>query len=81
MTATIYYRPVGPIKQTLDIWAPSAFITSMERAFGPLPQRLSAADIPTLRGMSSTAESLNNPYADIIAKIELYGEIEIWAES
>lgn len=79
MSATIYYRPVGPVKQALDIWAPSTFISAIERAFGPLPQRLSAADIPTLRGMAATAEA-HNPYADIVAKIELYGEIEIWAE-
>jgi hypothetical protein len=81
MSANIYWKAVEPTRGTrLSSWAPSAFIASVEKAFGSLPTVLTEADVPTLKGMAAMCvDAGGNPYEELIEAIETSGAVEIWA--
>lgn len=86
MSASIHWRPLETENARIDVWAPSSFLSSMKRAFGyEAPWRLGESDIAVLRGMAATHDNgeKNNPYLEMIRKIENDGEprrIEVWPE-
>lgn len=80
MSATIHYRKVGKSDPYLkNVMAPSAFIESMERAFGRFPVELGSQDICALRGMKAMHNGEHNPYTELIEIIERFGLVEVYA--
>ena len=83
MGATVYYRQISKRDEHLDVWCPSAFLNRLAEAFGVLPLKLTAKDIPVLRGMAVVhgrpPVNFENPYSQVIEAIEQYGEIELHA--
>ena len=78
MSATIFWEPISTKAKSLRVMAPSSFISTMERANLPLPNTFSASVIPTLRGMAATMNDENNPFNELIEKIEKYGSVSVW---
>jgi hypothetical protein len=78
MSANIYWEPVSTKAKTLRVMAPSSFISAMERADLPLPNTFGESAIPTLRGMAATMRDENNPFTELIEKIEKYGPVTVW---
>ena len=74
MSASILWAQVKPIEgKSLSAWAPSAFIESIEKAFGGFPCDFGPDDIPKLSGMASMCrDGGGNPYQEIINRIEKY---------
>ena len=73
MSATIFWEPALTKAKSLRVMAPSSFISAMERA-----NTFSASVIPTLRGMAATMNDENNPFNELIEKIEKYGSVSVW---
>lgn len=80
MSATIFWEPVSIKAKSLRVMAPSSFISAMERADFPLPNTFDKSSIPTLRGMAATMNDENNPFNELIGKIEKYGSVSVWYE-
>lgn len=82
MSASIYWCQVRPVSgERLSAWAPSSFISSIEKAFGGFPCDFGNGDIEKLKGMASMCnDGGGNPYQEIINRIEKYGVIRVWAE-
>jgi hypothetical protein len=80
MSATIFWEPVSIKSKSLRVMAPSSFISAMERADFPLPNTFDKSSIPTLRGMAATMNDENNPFNELIEKIEKYGSVSVWYE-
>lgn len=78
MSANIYWEPVSIKTKRLRVMAPSSFISTMERANLPLPNTFDESAIPTLRGMAATMNEENNPFLELIEKIEKYGSVSVW---
>ena len=78
MSANIYWEPVSIKTKRLRVMAPSSFISAMERANLPLPNTFDESTIPTLRGMAATMNEENNPFLELIEKIEKYGSVSVW---
>ena len=78
MSANIYWEPVSIKTRRLRVMAPSSFISAMERANLPLPNTFDESAIPTLRGMAATMNEENNPFLELIEKIEKYGSVSVW---
>lgn len=78
MSANIYWEPISIKTKRLRVMAPSSFISAMERANFPLPNTFDESAIPTLRGMAATMNEENNPFLELIEKIEKYGSVSVW---
>lgn len=78
MSANIYWEPVSIKTKRLRVMAPSSFISAMDRANLPLPNTFDESAIPTLRGMAATMNEENNPFLELIEKIEKYGSVTVW---
>lgn len=78
MSANIYWEPVSIKTRRLRVMAPSSFISAMERANLPLPNTFDESAIPTFRGMAATMNEENNPFLELIEKIEKYGSVSVW---
>lgn len=81
MSNSIYWRQAKPTDcKHFPCETPSAFIVSIERAFGDLPRTFDCESIPTLAGMSATQPDTKNIYRRMIEAIDKYGAIEVWAQ-
>lgn len=78
MSANIYWEPVLTNAKRLRVMAPSSFISALERADLPLPNTFDESAIPILRGMAATMNEENNPFQELIEKIEKYGSVSVW---
>lgn len=80
MSATVMYQPVKG--KSLDIGAPSSFLSALERAFGNRPWTLSGGDYHTLMGLAAGLGSDDQRAAcEQLAKaVQDHGEIRVWAE-
>lgn len=81
MSANIIYRQAILIKgKCLSCYAPSAFITTMEKAFGQFPLVLDENAIPRLEGMAVMCNDAGgNPYQELIDAINSMDKIEVSA--
>lgn len=83
MSATIHYRvlkpPEGYLKQ---VGSSSWSIESMRRAFGEYPWVLGAESLTKLEGMAATCDEKQNPFRELIKKIEKndgsHVDVEVW---
>ena len=80
MSATIFWEPISIKAKSLRVMAPSSFISAMERADFPLPNTFDKDSIPVLRGMAATMNDENNPFNELIEKIQKYGSVSVWYE-
>ena len=78
MSANIYWEPISTKAKSLRVMAPSSFISALEHADLPLPNTFGESAIPTLRGMAATMGEENNPFKELIEKIEKYGSVSVW---
>lgn len=76
MGASIYWRPVKPGK-SLSVGGRSAFVEALKLH---QPIRMTAADIPFLRGLAAGNADFANAVDEIIEAIEKHDEIEVYAE-
>ena len=80
MSATIFWEPVSTKAKSLRVMAPSSFISAMERANLSLPNTFDKSSVSILRGMAATMNDENNPFNELIEKIEKYGSVSVWYE-
>lgn len=86
MSASICWRALPTNNKTLDVAAPSSFITAMSRAFQyEPPWTLGEGDLPMLRGMAAAhgGSDRDNPFEQLIHLIDDGDHprtIEVWAQ-
>ncbi len=82
MSANIKYTPIKNNGKDLGVWAPSAFIEAMTKAFGRFPCEVGPSDLATLRGMdaASAGNGNNTAYQRLIEAIGEDTTIKVWAE-
>ncbi len=84
MSASIYWRLITKDPASIAVGASSAFVSAMQRAFGPSPWRLNAEHLSTLHGMAATETDRLNGYRQIIEAIQnddaTFNTIEVWPE-
>jgi len=83
MSASILYEPINPNPKSIDAWAPSSFMETMQRANIALPCTLGPDNIPILMGMAAVFGDKGdapNPYQQLVDAINKYGKISVWAE-
>lgn len=77
----IAYAPLAtPTRVSLLGTSFPAVRQALTRTFGDFPIRLSAQDGAVLAGMSAAAGEGATPYAEILAALEKFGELELRLE-
>ena len=80
MSATIYWEPIKSNPKSLGVGAPSAFIRTMEKAFGSDWRNLDEESIPILVGLAAAQDTDENPFQELIDLLDQYKSIRVWEE-
>ena len=78
MSATILWAPADRGTVLGGVSTPSAFIRSMETAFGSSPWKLGPAEAERLLGMTAMVSERDNPYQELHNLITMHTRIEVW---
>ena len=80
MSATIYWEPIKSNPKSLGVGAPSAFIRTMEKAFGSDWRTLDQEALPILLGLAAAQPTDENPFQEIIYLLDKHDAIRLWEE-